>query len=73
MPTSEIASPKLIKAKGKCCKDRPRCKKCPVVLKRLSDAGLGEKVDKRHYMVDLGAISKRQLRAARRGEPIPAS
>ena len=39
-------------AKKKCCKDKPRCKKCPVVLKRLADAGCAERLDLRHYIVD---------------------
>lgn len=39
-----------VKAKKKCCKDKPRCKACPVVLKRLSDAGLAERLDRRTYV-----------------------
>jgi hypothetical protein len=38
-------------AKQKCCKDRPRCKTCPVVLKRLSDDGYLERLDLRKYKV----------------------
>ena len=34
---------KVIKPKKRCCKSRPRCKKCPVVCKRLVNAGLAEK------------------------------
>ena len=71
MGKSAIVSSKPIKAKDKCCKDRPRCKRCPVVLKRLTDAGLGERLDKRTYVLDV-TISKKQLKAARKGEPIPA-
>ncbi|SDU75052.1 hypothetical protein [Jiangella alkaliphila] len=41
-----------MKAKKKCCRDRPRCKACPVVLKRLSDAGLLEREGKRRYSFD---------------------
>ena len=36
---------KLMKAgkvKKKCCKSRPRCRKCPVVVLRLTKAGAGE-------------------------------
>jgi len=29
----------VVRAKSKCCKDKPRCKKCPIALKRLADAG----------------------------------
>ena len=38
-------------AKKKCCKDRPRCSKCPVTLKRLADAGYAERESRREYDV----------------------
>ena len=38
-----------VTAKKKCCKDKPRCQTCPVVLKRLSDAGHLERLDLRTY------------------------
>lgn len=38
-----------MKAKKKCCRDKPRCKACPVVLKRLADAGLLEREGLRKY------------------------
>ncbi|WP_203416991.1 hypothetical protein [Jiangella ureilytica] len=41
-----------VKAKKKCCRDRPRCKVCPVVLMRLADAGLLERKSKRRYSFD---------------------
>ncbi|GAB6900402.1 hypothetical protein [Kineosporia succinea] len=37
------------KAKKKCCKDKPRCKSCPVVLKRLSDAGFATRINLTTY------------------------
>jgi hypothetical protein len=40
---------KTVTAKKKCCKDQPRCKACPVVLKRIADAGFAERVDLRTY------------------------
>ena len=40
---------KTVTAKKKCCKDKPRCKTCPVVLKRIADAGFAERVDLRNY------------------------
>ncbi|GAB3265557.1 hypothetical protein [Kineosporia babensis] len=40
------------KAKKKCCKDKPRCKSCPVVLKRLSDAGFATRIDLMTYKFD---------------------
>ena len=55
---------KLIKTKKRCCKSRPRCKKCPVVCKRLADQGLAERQSKRHYLVELD-IGKKTLKAAR--------
>ena len=55
---------KLVKTKKRCCKSRPRCKKCPVVCKRLSTEGLAVRQDKRHYLVDL-KIGKKTLKAAR--------
>ena len=55
---------KLVKTKKRCCKSRPRCKKCPVVCKRLSIEGLAVRQDKRHYLVELD-IGKKTLKAAR--------
>ena len=55
---------KLIKTKKRCCKSRPRCKKCPVVFKRLESDGLAVRQDKRHYLVELN-VGKKALKAAR--------
>ena len=55
---------KLVKTKKRCCKSGPRCKKCPVVCKRLADQGLAVRQSKRHYMVEL-EIGKKTLKAAR--------
>ena len=38
-----------VRAKGKCCKDRPRCKRCPVVLERLEKAGIAQRTKKGAY------------------------
>ena len=54
-----------IKAKKSCCKDKPRCTRCPVVLKRLADGGLAERVDKRRYVILPGA-TKKEIKAARK-------
>jgi hypothetical protein len=52
-----------VKTKKKCCKSGPRCKRCPVVLKRLSEQGLAERSGNRYL---LGAdLRKKQLKAAR--------
>jgi len=56
--------PKRVKAKGKCCKDKPRCKKCPVTLKRLADAGHYRRLDKRAYEI-LSEPSSKALKLAR--------
>ncbi len=54
-----------VKAKKRCCKDSPRCKRCPVVLKRLSGEGVAERVDKRHYLLSPD-LTKKQLKTARK-------
>ena len=52
-----------MKVKSKCCKDGPRCKRCPAVWKKLANQGLAERVSKSEYvMLD---ITKKQLTAAR--------
>ncbi|MBE2317377.1 hypothetical protein DVA67_015450 [Solirubrobacter sp. CPCC 204708] len=56
--------PKLVKVKGKCCKSRPRCKKCPVVCKRLSNQGLAERLPNGNYVLSID-VSKKVLKAAR--------
>jgi hypothetical protein len=53
-----------VTTKKECCKDKPRCKRCPVVLKRLANAGLAERVDKRTYRVS-DAVTKKELKAVR--------
>ena len=53
-----------VKAKKTCCKDDPRCKRCPVVLKRLAAQGRAERLSKRRYVVD-DDVSKKQLKAVR--------
>ena len=59
-----VAPAKPVKAKKGCCKDDPRCKRCPVVLKKLERAGLAEKVADRRYVIDPG-LTKKRLKAAR--------
>ena len=63
-----MASPKdfsgEIRSKKKCCKDRPRCKRCPVVLKRLEKVGATERLDRRTWLVERKP-KKKELRAAR--------
>lgn len=54
---------RTIKPKKKCCRDTPRCKRCPVVCKRLVKQGLAERLDGR-YVLHV-SVSKRQLKTAR--------
>ena len=54
----------VVKAKKKCCKDDPRCKKCPVVFKRLEKAGHAERLSKRSYRFE-ASVPKKALKAAR--------
>ncbi|MBA2636678.1 MAG: hypothetical protein H0U79_00360 [Solirubrobacterales bacterium] len=53
-----------IKPKKKCCADRPRCKRCPVMLKRLQKAGLAESLPSGRVLVNDG-ITKQQLKRFR--------
>jgi hypothetical protein len=55
---------KLVRTKKRCCKSRPRCRKCPVVCKRLAHEGHAVRKDSRHYLVDLN-LGKKTLKAAR--------
>jgi hypothetical protein len=54
-----------LKPKKKCCKSRPRCKRCHVTLDRLSAMGFAERrpADGRYVIVEV--VPKRELRAAR--------
>ena len=51
-----------VKAKKRCCKDDPRCRKCPVVLKKLERQELAQRRSKREYVV---WAKKRDVKAAR--------
>ncbi len=63
MPKVE-PKPKKVVPKAKCCKDKPRCKRCPVVLKRLEQAGLAERKPAGAYRVDPD-LTKKQLKVFR--------
>jgi hypothetical protein len=54
-----------VKAKKGCCKSRPRCKRCPVVLKRLEREGFAKREGKRRYTIS-PELDKRTLKRARR-------
>ena len=53
-----------VRCKRKCCKSGPRCKRCPVVWKRLAKRGYAERDGKLSYVV-IEVVPKRQLKAAR--------
>ena len=59
---------KLAKAKKKCCKDKPRCAQCPVVLMRLEKMGYAERDEDRprRYLVDKSVPKKAMLVARQR-------
>jgi aldehyde:ferredoxin oxidoreductase len=62
--TGEVRVPKVIKPKKKCCKSRPRCKKCPVVCKRLMNEGLAERAPNGGFVIHK-KVPKKVLKAAR--------
>ena len=55
----------LIKPKKGCCKSNPRCKRCPVVVKRLQKSGYAERRAD-GFVVISPALTKKQLKAARK-------
>jgi hypothetical protein len=54
---------KPITVKRDCCGDLPRCKRCPVVYRRLARQGLAVRVGKRTYEAD--AVGRKAMAAAR--------
>ena len=54
---------KVVKAKKTCCKDDPRCKRCPVVLKRLAKDGLADRQGDAYVVAK--KLPKKRLKAAR--------
>ena len=55
---------KPFKPKKRCCRDAPRCKRCPVVCKKLFKQGLAEKLEDGRYVLSID-LTKKQHRAAR--------
>ena len=53
-----------IRCKKKCCKSSKRCKKCPVVWKRLARDGFAEPAGKLRYVV-VDVVPKPAMKAAR--------
>ena len=57
-----MAAARSIKTKKRCCKSSPRCKRCPVVMKRLDKGGHAERLGRRRYLV---RAPKKVVKAAR--------
>jgi hypothetical protein len=60
-----VAAARVVKPKKRCCTSSPRCKRCPVVCKRLAAAGLAARLDDGRYVLDPD-LRKKQLKAARK-------
>jgi hypothetical protein len=58
-----VAAVRTVKTKKRCCGSDPRCKRCPVVLKRLAKGGRAERLEGRLYLVH---ASKRAVKKARK-------
>ena len=56
---------RVVKPKRGCCKSSPRCKRCPVVAKRLVSSDLAVR-RKDGLVVISPALTKKQLKAARK-------
>jgi len=55
----------LIKPKKGCCKSNPRCKRCPVVVKRLEKRGLATRRSD-GFVVIAPSLTKKQHKNARK-------
>jgi hypothetical protein len=55
---------RIVKPKRRCCKSHPRCKRCPVVCKRLQKQGLAEKLPDGRYLLSI-ELRKKHIKAAR--------
>jgi hypothetical protein len=55
-----------VTAKKKCCKDKPACAKCPLVLRRLVELGYAEKDGRWAYKVSAKVPRKVRLLARAR-------
>lgn len=62
--TKAFAPRATIKPKKRCCKSGPRCKRCPVVLKRLDERGFAKRRKDGRYVI-LDVVPKHERKAAR--------
>jgi hypothetical protein len=53
-----------VKPKKRCCKSRPRCKRCPVMCKRLTKEGLAVKQPNGTFVLSIH-VTKKAFKAAR--------
>ena len=53
-----------VRCKRKCCKSGKRCKRCPVVWKKLSKQGYAERSGKLSYVL-IDVVPKHAIKAAR--------
>lgn len=56
----------LIKPKKGCCRSNPRCKRCPVVAKRLVKRGLAKRRSDGIVVIHAGAKKKHVVAARKR-------
>ncbi len=54
----------VVKPKKRCCRSDPRCKRCPVVAKRLVKRGLAKRRSDGLVVIS-PALTKKQLKSAR--------
>ena len=59
-----MAKVRLVKPKKGCCKSRPRCKRCPVVCKRLATQEMAVRRKDGKFVI-LEIASKKAIKAAR--------
>jgi hypothetical protein len=59
-----VPAARIVKPKKRCCKSAPRCKKCPVVCKRLAKRGLAEKLPDGRFLLSAD-VTKKRYKAAR--------
>jgi hypothetical protein len=59
-----VASKRVVKPKKRCCKSEPRCKRCPVVCKRLTSQGLAKRRKDGTFKLST-ELRKKQFKAAR--------
>jgi hypothetical protein len=57
-----VPAARTVKSKKRCCKSNPRCKRCPVVMKRLAKHGHAERLGGRTFLV---TGSKKAVKSAR--------